>query len=183
MDPLRKPPSKNDLRLVRKEDEDVIDEIRINVVFEKFLYSTLTGAALSAALFFAYAIADQMLTNGISVYVIFNSIGRALSAAAFVFLSGFLASVVVVAPIFKFMERTKRREPTVYYAAAVACFIIFILAKSAIDGGRIPAPATLVIVAITVTFIARNFVQALLPLWRALAAQDMRAAQHNQKLH
>ena len=160
------------MKTVQDQNEKIVNEVRINIVFETFIFSIVLGSGLCAALFFAYGIGEALFGGSLSAYTLVSAFGSAVSAAAICFLIGFFASIALVAPLFKALKAAERREYWPYFAAAVGCFVIYLVAGAAVRGVGALAFSTNVIVAITIAFVARDFVENLKKVMRAKFPHD-----------
>jgi len=155
--------------------QQTLDQIRVNIAFEKMVTSVLTGAALGGALTLLLELIGVVL-SGFSFGGLLVAVLNTVLASFLIFLVGFFASVAIGAPLFISLEKNKRRNVWPYLAAAIAVAIVsFVLSV-----GGLPAAAdfNLGIVArifVPAIFVALMFARMMAPVWRAAEKAEAEA--------
>lgn len=160
--------------------QQTIDQIRVNIAFEKLVFSVLTGAAIGGGLTLLLDLAGMVL-GGLSFGALLAALLNTLLASFLIFLIGFFASVAVGAPLFVWLEKNKRRNVWPYLAAACAVAI----ASFVVSAGGLPQASdftlkTLVQIFIPAIFIAVMFARLMVPVWRAAEKAEAEAAERDR---
>ena len=148
------------------------------------ILSVFYGAIVSAVLVLIVRLISMLITSGIGAASVFGAFGSTLTYAFVVFLTGFLAAVMVGAPLFQVLEKRKIRKAWPYFVAAGFVEIIFCLLVLGAIPDFLRAP-----VALSVSLAAPGFIVAALfarrmrPLWRQAEAAETPQAPTVVRLH
>lgn len=158
--------------------EDVLEQIRTNWAFEHLIVAVLTGAGVGGTLTFLWTLAAAFSGASIGA-VLASALTTGLLTAFLVFLIGFLSGVLVIAPLFRAMERMKRRSVWPY----VAAFLVIAAAALALASGfRGPVgPNVAAPVIISSIVIAVLFARRMRPLWRAAERAELEEGEQAPK--
>lgn len=153
-------------------NEALVEQIRANVAFEHAVVSVLVGAGLCGVLKFAISFVLDLVAGA----GLFNAIGAAGFSALVImllyFLIGFAAGAVVIAPLFRILEKSKRRSGGPYGAAALAVAglaLIIIGALPAAPGPTLSAVAAVILATIATSVL---FARRMTPHWAAAEAEE-----------
>lgn len=165
-------------------DTEVIDHIRLNIAFEQSVLSVLTGAAIGGAAIFVVTLVGVILGGGLSIPIFVAIILRAVFVSFLIFLTGFIASAVVVAPMFMALEKRKQRNVWPYLMAAIVLAILVLLLTNNGLGGIADAnPEVLVTIIAPAIIIALIFGRRMRPHWRAAEQRETEALTNVVRLH
>ena len=170
---------------VNPHEQAIVDDVRMNVVFEQAILAGLAGAAVGGAL-------RTLLETGVAISqstplfgIIVGFFLTLLQSSFLIFLGAFISAVAVVTPLFVALERMKLRQTWPFFVAAFAVVSLYLgLSKSRIDfffALEWRDVVTVIAPAILITWL---FTQRLRPLWRAAATREERAPASNvHRLH
>ncbi len=162
---------------------EFFEQIRTNWAFEHLIVAVLTGAGLAGMLTFAVAFATVLFSGGGLGGAFAASFFQALVVTFLVFLIGFLSGVLIIGPLFRALEKQKRRTALPYVAASLAIAIAALALIANMRGVgalsvNIAAPVIISSVAIAVIFARR-----LKPLWDAAEKAEAETLPPVKKLH
>ena len=143
--------------------EPKIDHVRINIAFEQMAAASVAAALAGGSASLVVGLAGVFF--GASLVTTFLN---AMLAAFATFLIGFAGSVVVGAPLFIFLEKTRRRVMWPWLAAALAVTLaVFLLAPDGLSVGGRALIARLIIYFVPPVVFALIFSRGMEPYWRA----------------
>ncbi len=145
----------------------VFEEIRGNVAFEQFIVSVITGAASGGILFFITHVGAGVMNN-VSLGALFlSAILQTFLFSFLVFLIGFFASVIIINPLYKALEKVKRRNVWPYAAAVMGIVLLALIVLSQLS--RIAFPDTILIITALISglVVVVDFGRRMRPVWRA----------------
>lgn len=168
----------------RKQDPaDIIEQIRTNWAFEHMIVAVLTGAGVGGALTFLTALGGALLSHAGLGPALGPAFVKAVLVAFLVFLIGFLSGVVIVAPLFRAMERARRRSVWPYAVALLAIAAVALALASNLSGPAGVGPGVVMAVVASSVVIAVLFARRMRPLWRAAEKAEAEAADDLKMLH
>ncbi|MEM8772519.1 MAG: hypothetical protein AAGD92_12795 [Pseudomonadota bacterium] len=169
--------------LTREDEARLIEQLRANIAFEHIAVSVLVGAGVAGALSFVANIAlDAGLGGSVSI-LLATAFVRALITMFLVFLIGFFAGVAVMTPLFRAMEKAKRRSIPPYVAAAFAIALVALFLAGAFPGGSAPGPAGWVASLAGAGAMVFVFAQRIRSLWAAADRAETQDQSSPQALH
>ncbi len=150
-----------------QEQSQILDEVRVNLVFEHMIVSVLTGAFAGAALVFLFALFGVLSHGGFSLYFLLTAVLKTMLAGFLIFLVGFFASVVVLTPLHRVLEKSRRRHVWPYAAAIVGVAAAGLAGMKVLPlvGGLDLSSVVAVLTSSLVT--AFEFGRRMRPVWRA----------------
>lgn len=157
-----------------QEQAETAEQVRTNIAFEHMVFAVLTGAFVGGGATLLYGIGTALFRNAFSFSVLVSELLNTLLVSFLIFLVGFFASLVVGAPLFSALERTKRRNIWPYLGAALAVSIIVI----AMMNGGFPLAddfnwGLVFAVILPAIVIAVAFVRSMQPHWRKAEKEEM----------
>ena len=158
-------------------------KIRFNIAFEHLVLSVLTGAAFAGLFLFTWRFLAAAISGGLSFGVLLTTILGGAAMALSVFLIGFFAGVVVVMPLFRFLEKRKRRTVSAYLVAAIVIGAVALLAASSLPGVGAPTAAVAISTLAASLLAGAEFGRRLRPLWRAARKAEAEQATNIVRLH
>ncbi len=169
--------------LVDPDRAQMVEEIRANVAFEQLIGSLVSGAALGGACYFVVGFIVLLVTGGLSAPGVFSLVLSTLTACLSIFLIGFFAGVVVVTPLFKALEKAKRRNVWPYAAAALGVCVASLITLANLP--RLPNPGLASIVAVLSAglFTAFDFGRRMDPIWQSVKRAEEQALSKVYPLH
>ena len=165
-------PPNNQAPTTAEAREALVEQIRANVAFEHIVVSVLVGASLCGALAFALHLAVAVFGGGVSFSTLLAVIVAALILAFLFFLIGFAAGAVIVTPLFRALEKAKRRSGWPYGAAAIGVAVLSLIAADAMPGAAGPGVVGAVSVVTASLATAILFARRMEPLWAAARAEE-----------
>lgn len=156
-----------------------LEEIRVNIAFEKMVASVLAGAAFGGVATFICRLIT-MAPGGFAPGEMLGAVMELLLVSFMIFLTGFFASVAIGGPLFKSLEKRKVRNVWPYLAASL---VVAIVAFALSNEGFITRGG-MTLFAVTATFapavfVAVMFSKLMTPHWRA-AEKAEREAENDQ---
>lgn len=163
---------------------DFVEQIRANWAFEHLIAAVLAGAAIGGVLAFVWNLIDAFAAGQALAGALAASLTTGLLIAFLIFLIGFLSGVLVIAPLFRMFERTKRRSMWPYVVASLAIAAVALAFGSGLRGPPGVSLSVAVPVMISSLVIAVLFARRVRPLWRAAEkAEAEEAAQEPKRLN
>ena len=175
-----KPESKN---LSYDEQSRIIEELQLNFAFEQMIVAVLCGAALSFIFVLCLKMAAAAMAANISFAAFLTSFGAALLTGFLVFLAGFLATVLFLAPLLKALEKDRRRQPWPYFAVSLLIAAVGLVLVSALPWGNGMSAPVIASVILSAISIAGIYVRRMVPYWRARKEADEAAQSGPLTLH
>jgi len=153
-------------------NEALVEQIRANVAFEHVVVSVLAGAGVCGRLKFLLSVAFKIAGGIGPLSAVSASAFSALVVALLFFLIGFAAGAVIITPLFRYLEKAKRRSGGPYGAAAlaVAAFTLIIIGAMPNTSGPSLSAALAVLVATLATSVI--FARRMAPHWAAVEAEE-----------
>lgn len=163
----------NELAKSAREREALLRELRANAAFEHMAVAVLSGAALCGALYAGLHLGLAIIANRVALDTVFTVVFGGLIVSFSTFFIGFLAGVVVVAPLFKSMEKNRRRSVWPYLAASLGVAIIALTGAANLPGQRF-SMLTAIPVFSASALIAFIFARRMQPVWAAAEGEEER---------
>jgi len=160
---------------------ELLEQIRANWAFEHLLASVLVGAGVAGALAFLIGVGAGLIANSTIFAAAAAAFAKALKIAFLVFLIGFLSGVLVIAPLFRMLERAKRRSGWPYVVAALAIAIAGLALVSNLRGADIGFDVAAPVIASSLV-ISVLFSRRMRPMWRAAAKAEAEDAADPKRL-
>ena len=165
------------------EKTKILETVNVNIAFEHMVFAVLTGAGVAGALTFMLSVGSAVIGGAFSFSVLLSAFLETLLASFMVFLVGFFASVMIGAPLFVMLEKSKRRNAWPYLAAALAVALIVFSFMT----GHLPLAEDFNIAVVASIFIpaiviALTFARSMKPYWLA-AAREEEIAQNIFRIH
>ena len=156
-----------------QEQSETAEQVRTNIAFEHMVFAVLTGAFVGGSATLVFGLGSALFRNAFSFSVLVSELLNTLLVSFLIFLVGFFASLVVGAPLFSALERTKRRSVFPYLGAALAVSIIVI----AMMNGGFPLAddfsfGLVFAVILPAIVIAMTFVRSMQSHWRMADKED-----------
>ncbi len=156
-----------------QEQAETAEQVRTNIAFEHMVFAVLAGAFVGGTATLFFGIGSAVIRNAFSMSVLVSVLLNTLLVSFLIFLVGFFTSLVVGAPLFSALEKTKRRNLWPYLGAALAVAIIVI----AVIYGGIPVAddfsfGIVLGVVLPAVVIAFSFVRSMQPHWRAADKEE-----------
>ena len=165
------------------DQEALLEQLRANWAFEHLLVAVLTGTGVAAVLTLLFAAVSGFISGGALMPVLVGAAAKSMIVAFVVFLVGFLSGVLVVAPMFRRLERAKRRGVGPYIAASLMIAVAGLLLAGNLRGVA-PSMGVSAPVIISSIVIAVLFARRVQPLWRASEQAEREAASQGfRRLH
>ncbi len=168
---------------MEKDPAHFVEEIRANVAFEHLVAAIVSGAALAGAIFFVLDFAGLLFAGALSAPNLLALILKSFTLCIMVFLIGFLAGALIVTPMFKALEKAKRRTVWPYVAAATGVTGFSLIAVFSLPNAGAPDVALMIAVIAAGLFIAFDFGRRMTPLWRAVERAEAQAVGNLRRLH
>lgn len=158
-------------------DDRIFEQIRANVAFEHIVVAVLSGAALCGAISLILQLAAMLVAGVFSFGVLLTIFMNALIAGFVFFLVGFAGGALIVTPLFRMLEKSRRRSGWPYGAAALGVAVASLIAASTMPFAG--APSLFAIFAVIASSIATAliFARRMKPLWAAATAEEAAAEQ------
>jgi uncharacterized protein YacL len=136
----------------------------------------LAGAGFCGVASFVLQLVAGVFAGGASVSAILTYAVNALVLSFLFFVIGFAAGAIVVTPLFRMLEKAKRRALSPYAAAALG-----VAAASLIAAGALPwaaGPSLVSIIAVMLASIVTTLVfgARMSPVWRAAEKEEAASA-------
>ncbi len=156
-----------------QEQSETAEQVRTNIAFEHMVWAVLTGAFVGGGATLLYGIGSLVVRGTISFSVLLSTVLDTVLVSFLIFLVGFFASLVVGAPLFTALERTKRRNiwPYLGAALAVAIGVIAIMQGGFPIAGDFNIGLVLAVI-VPAIVIALTFVRSMQPHWRAVDKEE-----------
>lgn len=170
MPPNRNAPSPNDGR------EALVEQIRANVAFEQIVVSVLAGAGVCSLAFLALRVGALIVGGSLSMSTLLSAAFGAIVFAFLFFLVGFAAGAAIVTPLFRMLEKSRRRSGWPYGAAAIAVAFLSLTIASALPAAQAPGVTAIISVIGATIVTSVIFARLMAPHWAAAEAEERRAA-------
>ena len=161
---------------------EIFEQIRANWAFEHLIVSVLTGAGVGGVLTFAIALGSVTISGALAASGIAAIFVKALLVTFLIFLAGFLSGVLIVAPLFRALEKAKRRSIWPYVAAFLAIAAAGLLLVSNMRGSASVGLDVAIPVMAASVVIAFVFARRIKPLWRAAERAEAETANERKRL-
>ncbi len=162
---------------------EIFEQIRANWAFEHLIVSVLAGAGVGGALTFLAALGGALITNGGIIAALGPALAKSVLIAVLIFLIGFLSGVLLIAPLFRALERAKRRSVWPYVAAALIIAGLALALVSNVRAAHPVGPGVAAPVLTASVVIAVLFARRMRPLWRAAEKAELAEDDTVKKLH
>lgn len=160
------------VRQTEAERAAIIAQLQANVAFENAVVGVLAGAGVGGGLGLGLMF-FQSLMSGFSVIRSFSSaIFLGVTLAIAIFFIGFLVAVIIIAPLNRFLEKSKRRSPFPYLGVSIAVTATALIAVSALPVFSTPGLATNVSVVFAGFTAWAVFARKMKPVWLAAKRQE-----------
>ncbi len=168
---------------MENDQAQIAQEIRANVAFEQLIGSLVSGAAIGGGVFFALTFGGLVLGRALSFSTLLSLLLTSLMAVLSIFLIGFIAGVIIVTPLFKALEKAKRRSAWPYIAASIGVCVFSLVALANLP--RAPAPDVAVVISVFAAglYIAFDFGRRMAPFWRAAERAEEQAVGFVRRIH
>lgn len=154
-------------RLTDADQSEPLAQIRANIAFEHLVVSTLIGAGAGAGLVFLHKVLVAVWFGGFSIGLVLLAALEAVLTSFLIFLTGFLSGALLIYPLFRWLEKKKRRSAWHYLAAA---FAISLLIFAFLEKGPMYMQQSYLEALVSIFFpamiIALVFVRRMQPFWR-----------------
>lgn len=140
--------------------------MRVNIVFEHALSAILVAAAVGGGLKFIIHFPVKIIAGHSLFGALLSAMFSSLTLAAIIFLLGFLSSVVIVAPLFRVLEKAKRRTVWPYIATFIGLGAIGLGAAASLPRIALDVSVVLSVLAACLSG-GVIFSRSLKPVWRA----------------
>lgn len=162
---------------------EIVEQIRANWAFEHLIVAVLTGAGVGGALTFVWNLIAAVMSGVAIAATLLSALTTGVLVAFLIFLIGFLSGVLVIAPLFRAMEKMKRRGAWPYVAASLIIAAVALALGSSLRGPPGVGPDVAAPVMIASLVIAVLFARRMRPLWKAAEqAEAGEAAQAPKRL-
>ena len=161
----------------------IIEEIRSNVAFEQFIGSILTGAALGGVLFFSIHLTLGFIHKYAIGALLLSVTLQTMLLTFLIFLIGFFTGVFVINPLFKVLERAKRRTVWPYLAAVMGVVLFSLTVLSQLSQVVAPGNLLVAIVVASGLVIAFDFGRRMRPVWKKTTNAEQHQNEHITRLH
>lgn len=160
------------VRQTEAERAALIAQLQANVAFENAVVGVLTGAGIGGALGSGLML-TQSLASGLPIIrSIAAAIFLAVMLATLIFFIGFLVAVTIVAPLNRFLEKSKRRSSMPYLGVSLVVTAIALLAVTALPMFATPGPVTIASVVLASLSAWFVFARRMKPVWYAAKRQE-----------
>jgi len=168
---------------MENDQAQIAQEIRANVAFEQLIGSLVSGAAIGGGIFFALTFAGLLFGGALSLSTLLSLLLNSLMAVLSIFLIGFIAGVIIVTPLFKALEKAKRRNAWPYIAASIGVCVFSLVALANLP--RAPAPDVAVVISVFAAglFISFDFGRRMTSFWRAAERAEEQAVGFVRRIH
>ena len=163
-----------------KREDDLVAQIRTNIVFEKLIVSVLTVAGFSGFALFAINVGVRIVSGRITIGNVGSAVYDGIAFACVFFLAGFAVSAAIGIPLFRFLENRKQR---VGWPFVVSAFFAGLALLAAL--GRAPsfeAPLRLLFLVPPVAA-AMLFVRKMRPFWQAVEHDETKPPANIYRIH
>ncbi len=150
----------------------LVEQIRANVAFEHIVVSVLAGAGICGLLFMALQLGVLIIAGSISFSTLLSTLFATVIFAFLFFLIGFAAGAAIVTPLFRMLEKSRRRSGWPYGAAAIGVAAISMIAATALPAAQAPGVAAITAVFIATIFTSVIFARRMAPHWAAAEAEE-----------
>ncbi|OFW99909.1 MAG: hypothetical protein A3E78_04840 [Alphaproteobacteria bacterium RIFCSPHIGHO2_12_FULL_63_12] len=157
---------------LQTDNDRVIASIRANIVFEKLIVSVLTVAGAASMAYLLIGLGWRALAGGLSASAAATTVIDAVRFACVFFLAGFVASLAIGIPLFRWLERAKIRRVAPYALAAFAVSFAFLAAAGSAPSFEAPARALYLVPGIAAALL---FGRKMRPFWLAADRADAAA--------
>ncbi len=170
MQPSNRPPTPAEAR------EAVIEDIRANVAFENIALALIAGAGFCGAASFILQLGAAIFAGGVSFGGLMLIAVNAAVLSFLFFVVGFGAGAVIITPLFRALEKAKRRTLSPYAAAALAVAATSLIAAGVLPWGGGPSALAIAAVLAATAVTAAVFGARMVPVWRAAEKEEAAAA-------
>ncbi len=168
------PPNRN-APLTDNAREALVEQIRANTAFEHIAISVLSGSVICGVAAFILRIAVALIGGRFAIDAIFAAFFSGLVLTLLFFLIGFASGAVVISPLFRFLEKQKRRTIGPYAAAVTAIAGASLIVASVLPGAGTPGLVTIVAVLAASGATIVIFTRRMKSIWAAAAAEEKAA--------
>ncbi len=157
-------------------NEALIEQIRANVAFEHIVVSVLAGAGVCSAILLTLRVGALLITGSLSVSTLLSALFASVVFLFLFFLVGFAAGAAIVTPLFRALEKSRRRSGWPYGAAALGVAAASLIAATAVPAAQGPSLAAVVSVIAASIVTSIIFARRMAPHWAAAEAAEREAA-------